>query len=70
MYYQSAADSDKGNGKSTDHPGAATQVMTGKSLTFWNAEVMLIGACPECGGAVEHEGGGAICLNCGFTTCS
>ncbi|MFQ3573074.1 MAG: vitamin B12-dependent ribonucleotide reductase [Thermodesulfovibrionales bacterium] len=29
-----------------------------------------IGACPECGGAVEHEGGCAVCHNCGFTRCS
>ncbi len=32
-------------------------------------EVMLIGACPECGGCVEHEGGCAVCHNCGFTRC-
>jgi ribonucleoside-diphosphate reductase alpha chain len=32
-------------------------------------EIMLIGACPECGGAVEHEGGCAVCHNCGFTRC-
>jgi ribonucleoside-diphosphate reductase alpha chain len=32
-------------------------------------EGMLIGACPECGGAVEHEGGCAVCRNCGFTKC-
>lgn len=32
-------------------------------------DVMQIGACPECGGAVEHEGGCAICHNCGFTKC-
>ena len=25
--------------------------------------------CPECGGAVEHEGGCAVCHNCGFTKC-
>lgn len=31
--------------------------------------VMLMGACPECGGAVEHEGGCAVCRNCGFTRC-
>jgi ribonucleoside-diphosphate reductase alpha chain len=30
---------------------------------------MIIGACPECGGAVEHEGGCAICRDCGFTRC-
>jgi len=32
-------------------------------------EVVLMGACPECGGAVEHEGGCAVCHNCGFTKC-
>jgi len=31
--------------------------------------VMLIGACPECGGSVEHEGGCVVCHNCGFTKC-
>ncbi len=34
-----------------------------------NSDIMLIGACPECGGAVEHEGGCAVCHNCGFTKC-
>ncbi|RME68314.1 MAG: vitamin B12-dependent ribonucleotide reductase [Nitrospirae bacterium] len=29
----------------------------------------LLGACPECGGAVEHEGGCVVCHNCGFTKC-
>ena len=32
-------------------------------------EIMLIGMCPECGGTVEHEGGCAVCHNCGFTKC-
>ncbi len=31
--------------------------------------VMQIGACPECGGTVEHEGGCAVCRNCGHTRC-
>ena len=31
--------------------------------------IMLMGACPECGGAIEHEGGCAVCHNCGFTKC-
>lgn len=34
-----------------------------------NDIAMLIGACPECGGAVEHEGGCAVCRNCAFTKC-
>ena len=34
-----------------------------------HGEAMLIGACPECGGAVEHEGGCAVCHSCGFTKC-
>jgi len=33
------------------------------------AEPLWIGACPECGGAVEHEGGCAVCHSCGFTKC-
>jgi|Deesub1362A_J573_1020465.scaffolds.fasta_scaffold00171_48 ribonucleoside-diphosphate reductase alpha chain len=31
---------------------------------------VIYGACPECGGAVEHEGGCAVCRDCGFTRCS
>ncbi len=27
------------------------------------------GACPECGGAVEHEGGCEVCHDCGYTKC-
>jgi ribonucleoside-diphosphate reductase alpha chain len=35
----------------------------GKKIAFY-------GACPDCGGAVEHEGGCAVCRDCGFTRCS
>jgi len=34
------------------------------------SDIMLIGACPECGGPVEHESGCVVCHNCGFTKCS
>lgn len=32
-------------------------------------EVVPTGSCPECGAAVEHEGGCMICWNCGFSKC-
>ncbi len=28
------------------------------------------GACPDCGGAIEHEGGCVVCRLCGFSKCS
>ena len=28
------------------------------------------GACPECGGVVEHEGGCAVCHVCGYSECA
>jgi len=34
-----------------------------------NKVLFIVGACPECGGAVEHEGGCAVCKDCGFTKC-
>ncbi len=33
-------------------------------------KVMFCGACPDCGGSVEHEGGCAVCRDCGYTKCS
>ncbi len=33
-------------------------------------KVMFYGACPDCGGSVEHEGGCAVCRDCGYTKCS
>ena len=28
------------------------------------------GACPECGGAIEHEGGCMVCRTCGYSKCA
>jgi ribonucleoside-diphosphate reductase alpha chain len=28
------------------------------------------GACPDCGGKIEHEGGCAVCHSCGFSECA
>jgi len=30
----------------------------------------LAGACPECGGAVEHESGCMVCRACGYSKCA
>jgi len=30
----------------------------------------LMGACPDCGGVVEHEGGCVVCRVCGFSKCA
>jgi ribonucleoside-diphosphate reductase alpha chain len=30
----------------------------------------LMGFCPDCGGAVDHEGGCLVCRACGFSRCS
>jgi len=31
--------------------------------------LLMSGACPECGGPIEHEGGCETCRACGFTEC-
>jgi len=28
------------------------------------------GACPECGGILEHEGGCCVCHGCGYSECA
>ena len=28
------------------------------------------GACPDCGGIVEHEGGCSVCRVCGYSECA
>ncbi|MDQ2087576.1 vitamin B12-dependent ribonucleotide reductase [Herbivorax sp. ANBcel31] len=32
-------------------------------------EIDKLAACPECGRAVEHEGGCVVCRNCGYSKC-
>ena len=32
-------------------------------------DMLLLGACPECGSAIQHEEGCAKCYSCGFTKC-
>jgi ribonucleoside-diphosphate reductase alpha chain len=53
-----------GNGSHTNSKNADN------SKTVKKDRVLYCGACPDCGGAVEHEGGCAVCRDCGFTKCS
>ncbi|MDA8175195.1 MAG: vitamin B12-dependent ribonucleotide reductase [Nitrospiraceae bacterium] len=59
----------KGNGNGHGKHGETDSASGGTGSDYYE-EPMIIGACPECGGAVEHEGGCAICRNCGFTKCA
>ncbi len=34
------------------------------------SEKNMFGACPECGGVVEHEGGCCVCHSCGYSECA
>lgn len=34
------------------------------------SEKSMFGACPECGGVIEHEGGCCVCHSCGYSECA
>jgi ribonucleoside-diphosphate reductase alpha chain len=34
------------------------------------SEKTMFGACPECGGVIEHEGGCCVCHACGYSECA
>ena len=38
-------------------------------LNFEGANGDKVGACPDCGGTVEHADGCLVCRNCGYTRC-
>lgn len=43
----------------------------GKGVTKTGSKLdYLSGACPECGGSLEHESGCAVCRACGFSKCA
>ncbi len=48
--------------------GAATQTASAPEPQLSLVEVAQ-GACPDCGGAIEHEGGCVVCRTCGFSKC-
>ena len=36
---------------------------------FAKGSLMMKGACPDCGGTIEHQDGCAVCKSCGYTEC-
>jgi ribonucleoside-diphosphate reductase alpha chain len=51
-------------------PDAIAQVLSLVSETKLPTTAAAMGACPDCGGAVEHEGGCLVCRSCGFSKCN
>ena len=42
----------------------------GEAVSKWSSTLdNLVGACPDCGGAIEHESGCIVCRFCGFSKC-
>ncbi len=68
----------KGDGAASAIPGAIigqdklltqSMEMPTDKLDFTLAEVFKRGACPDCGGTVEHADGCVVCRGCGYTEC-
>ena len=51
-------------------PDAMAQVIKTQTNLDTTEMPTMMGACPDCGGALEHEGGCQVCRSCGFSKCS
>ncbi|GKT10040.1 ribonucleotide-diphosphate reductase subunit alpha [Desulforhabdus sp. TSK] len=49
---------------------AIAKVLNHRAETHVASVAAEMGACPDCGSAVEHEGGCIVCRSCGFSRCS
>ncbi|MGI6767178.1 MAG: vitamin B12-dependent ribonucleotide reductase [Lentihominibacter sp.] len=66
-------DTEKGNGRTIDVPEEFAPLKkdaeNAPTTIYVPNSVKAIHHCPECNGAVEHEGGCVVCRNCGFSKC-
>ena len=51
-------------------PDAISQVLAAEAQVEIKETEVTMGSCPDCGGAVEREGGCIVCRACGFSRCS
>jgi ribonucleoside-diphosphate reductase alpha chain len=51
-------------------PDAIARVLSGVAQVEPPAPTATMAACPDCGGAIEHESGCLVCHSCGFSRCS
>jgi ribonucleoside-diphosphate reductase alpha chain len=58
-----------GNSLMYDENYHNAEVLNDKNGSYSVSDVLHMANCPECGKAVEHEGGCVICRHCGFSKC-
>jgi len=46
------------------------EAISGKKDNSMTDDTMSFGACPECGGSIEHESGCCVCHSCGYSECA
>ena len=68
--YLEQGNNGNGNGNGSKSEEAEAKPETSEVMSKPNKVQVMYGACAECGGAVEHEGGCAVCRDCGFTKCA